>query len=126
MGEAFNYTTPFRKALNDMAEALSRGNASSIELPGYEADEDFVEGTLEFGGEVLRVYYEHALSYLSLSTDSYEILCDVAARLQSSVKVAELLPMNLRLTDQPIVIGVRTDPEPKIAVIRSNSQSSVA
>jgi hypothetical protein len=88
MGEAFNYTTPFRKALNDMAEALSRGNASSIELPGYEADEDFVEGTLEFGGEVLRVYYEHALSYLSLSTDSYEILCDVAARLQSSVKVA--------------------------------------
>ena len=86
MGEAFDYTTPFRKALNDMTETLSRGKASSVQLPEYEVAEDFVEGTLQFGGELLRVYYEHSVSYLSLSTGSYEILCDVAARLQSSVR----------------------------------------
>jgi hypothetical protein len=89
IGETFDYTTPFREALNDMSEVLSRGNACSLRLPEYEVYEDFVEGTLQFGGEVIRVYYEHSLSYLSLSTDSYEILCDVAARLQSSVEVAE-------------------------------------
>jgi hypothetical protein len=54
--------------------------------------EDLVQGTLQLGSEVLRVYYEHSLGYLSLSTDSYEILCDVAARLQLSVEVAERQP----------------------------------
>ena len=59
-----------------------------IQLPEYEANEDFVEGTLRFGDEVLRIYYEHSLSYLSLSTDRCEVLCDVAARLESSLKIA--------------------------------------
>jgi hypothetical protein len=88
MGEAFDYTTPFRTALNDMAQTLGHGSPSSIELPEYQAHEDFVEGTLQFGDEVLRVYYEHSLSYLSLSTSSYEVLCDVSARLQSCLQVA--------------------------------------
>ena len=88
MGEPFDQTTPFRTALNDMAAVIGRGSPPSIQLPEYEADEDFVEGTLRFGDEVLRIYYEHSLSYLSLSTDRYEVLCEVAARLQSSVKVA--------------------------------------
>jgi hypothetical protein len=91
MGEAFDYTTPFRTVLNDMAEVLSRGSPSSIQLPDYEAYEDFVEGTLQFGREVLRVYYEHSLGYLSLSTESHGILCDVATRLQSGVEVAPRL-----------------------------------
>jgi hypothetical protein len=87
MGEAFDYTTEFRSALNDMTEVLSREVPSSIQLPDYEDHEDFVEGILHFGGEELRVYYEHSLSYLSLSTNSHDTLRDVAARLRSSVNV---------------------------------------
>jgi hypothetical protein len=88
MGEAFDYTTAFRSALSDMTEVLSREVPSSIQLPDCEDHEDFVEGMLHFGGEVLRVYYEHSLSYLSLSTNSVDTLRDVAARLRSSVNVA--------------------------------------
>ena len=87
MGEAFDYTTAFRAALCDMTEVLSREVPSSIQLPDYEDHEDFVEGMPHFGGKVLRVYYEHSLSYLSLSTNSDDTLRDVAARLRSSVNV---------------------------------------
>lgn len=89
MGEAFDYTTAFRSALSDMTEVLSREVPSSIQLPDYEDHEDFVEGMLHFGGEVLRVYYEHSLSYLSLSTNSDDTLRDVTARLRSSVNVVQ-------------------------------------
>jgi hypothetical protein len=87
IGRAFDYTTPFRKALDDMTKVLSREQRCSTELPEYEANEDFVEGALRFGDQVLRIYYEHSLSYLSLSTTSLEILRDVAELLQASVKV---------------------------------------
>jgi len=86
MGQAFDYTTPFRKALEDMTEVLSAEQCCSIQLPEYEAYEDFVEGTLQFGDQILRIYYEHSLSYLSLSTMSLEILRDVAELLQANVK----------------------------------------
>jgi hypothetical protein len=59
VGQAFNYTTPFRAMLSEIAEAL--GPASVVQLPPYEAGEDFVEGTLQFGRTTLRVYYEHSL-----------------------------------------------------------------
>lgn len=88
MGEAFDRTTPFRTALKDIAEVLNRGSQYSIGLPRFEVDEDFVEGTLQFGGEVLHVYFEHSLGYLSLSTDKHEVLVEVAARLQSDLEVA--------------------------------------
>lgn len=88
MGEAFDYTTPFRAALSDVVEALSREIPSSVQFPDRSEDEDLVEGTLQFGGKVLRVYYEHSLSYLALSSDSAAILHRVAARLRSSLKVA--------------------------------------
>ena len=87
MGEAFDYTTPFRAALGEIADALSREIPSSIRLPDYEEGEDFVEGTLQFGGEVRRVYYEHSLSHFSLSSDSEATLHDVAARLRSILNV---------------------------------------
>jgi hypothetical protein len=87
IGRAFDYTTPFRKALDDMTKVLSRKQRCSIELPEYEANEDFAEGTLQLGDQVLRIYYEHSLSYLSLSTSSREFLGDVSALLQASVKV---------------------------------------
>jgi hypothetical protein len=88
MGGPFDYTTAFRSALSDMTEILSREVPSSIQLPEYEEHEDFVEGVLHFGDEVLRVYYEHSLSYLSISTISDDTLRDVAARLRSTVNVA--------------------------------------
>ena len=48
IGEAFDYKTPFRTTLNDMMKALSRKNPFSVQIPEYQANEDFVEGTLEF------------------------------------------------------------------------------
>jgi hypothetical protein len=87
MGEAFDYTTAFRSALSNMTEVLNREVPSSTKLPDHEDHEDFVEGLLHFGGEVLRIYHEHSLSYLSLSTNNDDTLRDVAARLRSSVNV---------------------------------------
>ena len=87
-GTPFDYTTPFRSILADMAVALSQLVPSSIQLPAHEEHEDFVEGTLQFGDETLRIYYEHSLSYLTLTSDSEDTLRDVAVRLQTCVTVA--------------------------------------
>ena len=87
MGSAFDYAIPFRSALIEMANLLGCVKRASIQLPAYEPYEDFVEGTLQFGDDAFRIYYEHALGYLSLSTDSREVLRDVAAHLSQSVKV---------------------------------------
>jgi hypothetical protein len=86
MGKAFDNATPFRTALKDMTEVLGRDDRCSILLPEYELHEDFVEGTMQFGDQALRVYYEHALSYLSLSAGSRETLSAVAARIETSMK----------------------------------------
>ena len=64
-GDAFDYTTPFRALLGDIAEALEQDRQNDLELPSYEAGEDFVEGALRFGSTSLRIYYEHSLSYLA-------------------------------------------------------------
>ena len=88
IGNTFAYTTPFRSILADMAGALSQLAPSSIQLPAHEEREDFVEGTLQFGDETLRIYYEHSLSYLTLTSDSEDTLRDVAVRLQTCVTVA--------------------------------------
>jgi hypothetical protein len=74
--------------LADMAVALSQFAPSSIRLPAYEEYEDFIEGTLQFRDETLRIYYEHSLSYLALGSESEDTLRDVAVRLQSCVTVA--------------------------------------
>ena len=87
MGEAFDYETPFRAALNEIAETLG----CDIRLPAYEKSEDFIEGTLHIGVQVLSVYYEHSLGYLSISSDSAEALRQIAHRLQSNLKVEERL-----------------------------------
>jgi hypothetical protein len=88
MGNAFDYSTPFRAALAEIAEVLNRERPSSLRLPGYEEWEDFVEGILQFGNSKIRVYYEHSLSYLTLFSSSEDVLREVAARLRSNFKVA--------------------------------------
>jgi hypothetical protein len=88
MGNAFDYTTPFRAALAEIAEVLNREHPSTLRLPDYEQGEDFVEGILQFGNSKIEVYYEHALSYLTLFSSSEDVLREIAARLRSNFKVA--------------------------------------
>jgi len=57
MGEAFDDATPFRAIIGDIAKALSRDVPCSVQLPEYQAHEDFVAGTLQFGGEEVSVYW---------------------------------------------------------------------
>lgn len=85
--DAFNYTTPFRAMLADIADALGQDPRKDLQLPAYEADEDFVEGTLQFGAVLLRVYYEHSLSYLTLASDIEAPVRDAAHRIHSRIAI---------------------------------------
>jgi len=87
-GDAFDYSTPFRDMLADIAEVLNQDAPTSIELPSRKAFEDFVEGDLQFGDESIHVYYEHALSYLSLMSDDARALHKIADRLEPIVALA--------------------------------------
>jgi hypothetical protein len=87
-GEPFDYSTPFRKMLDGIADVLSQDAHSSIELPAYEDYEDFVEGTLQFGHETIRTYYEHSLGYLVLMSDSANTLRKIADRLAPLIQIA--------------------------------------
>lgn len=54
-------------------------------LPAQEENEDFVEGTLQFSAVPLHVYYEHSLSYLTLTSDSEAVLRDAMQRIQPHI-----------------------------------------
>jgi hypothetical protein len=84
--EVFDYTTPFRVMLGDIAEALGQDREHDLHLPTYENGEDFVVGTLRVGNALLRTYYEHSLNYLALMNDSEGTLKDVADRIQRSIR----------------------------------------
>ena len=71
--------------LADIANALGQDAKTDLQLPVWEADEDFIDGTLQFGAVPLRIYYEHSLSYLTLMSDNEPALRDVAARIQPHV-----------------------------------------
>ena len=71
-----------------IAGILNLDAPTSIELPTYEEYEDFVEGTLQFGDETIRAYYEHSLSYLVLMSDSADTLRKVADRLAPFMQIA--------------------------------------
>ena len=87
-GDAFDRSTPFRGMLTEIAAALSEDAPTSVELPGYDASEDDVEGVLRFGDESIGIYYEHTLSYLSLMSSSANTLHRIADRLQPLVRLA--------------------------------------
>jgi hypothetical protein len=82
--DAFNYSTPFRAMLAEIAAALGQSNCD-ISLPDPSDDEDFVAGNLRFGEASFRVYYEHALSYLSLSNSDKSILDAVADQVRPRI-----------------------------------------
>lgn len=75
--DVFNYDTPFRAMIAEAACALGRDPCTHVELPAYLEDEDFVEGTLVLETTSLRIYFEHARSYLSFSHYSKAALEDV-------------------------------------------------
>src|SRR5579871_2512960 len=73
-GDAFDPSTPFREMLAEITDALNQEAPTSVQLPGYDAHEDDVEGAMQFGDEPIRVYYEHSLSYLSLRSGNARAL----------------------------------------------------
>ncbi|MBL0914156.1 MAG: hypothetical protein IBJ13_01130 [Sphingopyxis sp.] len=84
---AFDYTTPFRAILSEIAQALGQDPQNDLRLPPFEAGEDFIEGILQFGTATLSIYYEHSLSYLSLTNDDENVLREVADRVQQHIHI---------------------------------------
>jgi hypothetical protein len=85
--DSFNYTTPFRGMLSNIADALGQDSQVDLQLPAYKVGEDFIEGTLQFGPGQLRIYYEYSLSYLALMSHDKAVLCEIADRLQPHITV---------------------------------------
>lgn len=85
--DSFDYTTPFRAMLVEIAEALGQNPDTCLSLPAYSAEEDFVEGFLLFNEGSLHIYYEHALSYLTLAHVDREILIMAAERIQPRIVI---------------------------------------
>jgi len=89
-GDAFDYSTPFRAMLAEMASVLADTAPTRLELPDYEDHEDFVRGTLRFGDQTLPTYYEHSLGYLAFTSNNVNTLQDIAERLRSHLVVTSL------------------------------------
>jgi len=90
-GDAFDHSTPFRAMLADIADVLADTAPTEVELPAYRDHEDFVRGTLRFGDMALPTYYEYALGYLALTSDTADTLQDLADRLRSHIVVSSTL-----------------------------------
>ena len=88
LGDAFDYLIPFRAAVAEVVAILQQTAPVVLDLPPYHPDEEFVEGTLRFGGSSLKVYYEYSLGYLSFLSASRPVLEDVASRVLPSVRSA--------------------------------------
>ena len=72
---SYDFNFPFRPLLEFIAECLRQeGMTVDFSLPDYMEFEDFVEGSLRVDGREVAVYFEHSLSYFSLSSNSQEDL----------------------------------------------------
>lgn len=69
IGELFSETTPFREYLEKIRASLASEAPAELRLPPPQGHDDCVEGQLQWGGEVFDVYFERALSYLTLAGD---------------------------------------------------------
>ena len=72
--DVFNYSTPFREMIADAVRALGRDPCEHVELPSYLEDEDFIEGAIILEKARVRIYFEHARSYLSMAHPSSSVL----------------------------------------------------
>ncbi len=70
IGELFSETTPFRAFLEQIRSALAAEAPAELRLPPPQGHDDCVEGQLQWGAEVFDVYFERALSYLTIAGDS--------------------------------------------------------
>lgn len=86
--DAFNYETPFRDMIAEVARALGRDPQKDLQLPVCIEDEDFIEGALVLEATSVRVYFEHARSYLSMSHPSRSVLADILERLRPQIHVS--------------------------------------
>lgn len=85
--EVFNYNTPFRDMLAEATVALGADPDRDLDLPAYCEDEDFIEGSLALGTDVLRVYFEHARSYLSISHPNKHVMAGVLEKVRPSIRL---------------------------------------
>ena len=83
---SYDFNFPFRPLLEFIAECLRQeGMTVDFSLPDYMEFEDFVEGSLRVDGREVAVYFEHSLSYFSLSSNSQEELMMLVKASQGKV-----------------------------------------
>jgi hypothetical protein len=86
VGVAFDYSTPFRSILAEIAGYFEPKPV--LELPPFQKHEDFIEGHLHIGELSLKTYYEHALGYLAIMGENEHDLSHVLIKLQPHVALA--------------------------------------
>jgi hypothetical protein len=86
--DVFNYATPFRDMIAEAARALERDPDVHLQLPAYREDEDFIEGTLALETTSVRLYFEHARSYLSMAHSRRAVLDEILQRLAPLIHVS--------------------------------------
>jgi hypothetical protein len=79
-GDTFDYSIPFRDYLDRIVARL--GPEAALRLPPREEYEDFIEGSLDWDGEHIRVYFEHSLAYLDFSSPERSVTEDLLARIR--------------------------------------------
>jgi hypothetical protein len=82
----FDYSAPFRLIVDEVANLYAERNPR-VELPPHEPNEDFVTGKLTFGEDVIDLYLEYALGYISLSSRSQAVLKDLQSRLAAVIRL---------------------------------------
>ena len=76
----FDFNFPFRPLLAYISDCLQRNGVSTeVKLPAYMEFEDFVTGEFIVGGRQIGIYFEHSLSYVSFSSNSYADLEQIVA-----------------------------------------------
>lgn len=88
MGEPFDFSTPFRRVLAEIMEALGPESGRSLQIPTPEQGEDFIDGSFRFDGKLVEVYWEHSLSYLSLRPSDIAALHDIADRIRPLIVIS--------------------------------------
>ena len=81
-GKAFDFSTPFRRALTEIVETLGPESTRTLQIPPAEDREDFVEGSFRFNDGTVEVYWEHSLSYMSLKTGDLDALHEIVRRIR--------------------------------------------
>ena len=85
--DSFDFDAPFRRWLDEIVAVLGESNSISLDLPAFQAEEDFIDGTLRFGSRRLRIYFEYALGYLMISCDDRQPLEETLSRVLPLVLV---------------------------------------